>query len=154
MKLDAKHYEAIQRLIEHPFTGQTLHQLADELGVDTRTLRRWRSDPDFQAAYRAALAKWNEDMGDLRFVHRRARVEELHRLYDAASDRLDEKLKILQQIRDEVEPRLMRGFGREKTASGERIVVFEVGVAPGAQEDDGLPPEIPWGDGGLMLAGV
>ena len=86
VKLDARHHHAIQLLIDHRFTGKKKQELAVELGIRDRTLRKWIADPTFAAAYEAALARWLADLEGIRFRHRKERVKELQRLYDATPD--------------------------------------------------------------------
>jgi hypothetical protein len=45
------------RAIDAPLRGRSLDRAAAEAGVAPMTLRRWRRDPAFQAAYRDAVRR-------------------------------------------------------------------------------------------------
>ena len=113
MKTEAKHIEAVNLLISHRFSGLTLADIAAEVAVTDRTLRRWREDPDFQALYDRMLTDYIRDVESQPFAHRVDRIHELFRLYQATPDftpgkngvlyLADRKAKILKQIADEAE---------------------------------------------------
>lgn len=108
MILTDRHLAAVNFLVQQRFKGQKLGVLAKALRVTAGTLSRWRGDPDFAELYRQALVNWSMDLDDVQFRHRRARVEELQRLYEATPDEVDGKTQartkthILRQIAEEV----------------------------------------------------
>jgi hypothetical protein len=46
-------------------TGYSSTEIAEHLGVDRRTVNRWRAEPDFQEALRALQAEANAEVHDL-----------------------------------------------------------------------------------------
>ncbi|RAV03036.1 phBC6A51 family helix-turn-helix protein [Paenibacillus sp. YN15] len=66
--LDERHYRAIEMLTRVP--RMNYEEIAAELGVDRRTLYRWRERPDFQRAYKelsraVAKAKFKHMKADM-----------------------------------------------------------------------------------------
>ena len=90
MKLRTEHHYAIEQLVQHRFTSLahrlTHAEIAAQCGITERTLRNWRADADFQTALREAIETYKRDLGAVRFIHKRARLEELERLYGATPD--------------------------------------------------------------------
>ena len=86
MKLTSQHHDAISLLIEGRYGRKSLAEIAEEIGVTDRTLRRWRDEPVFQSAYSAALNIWRKDLSDIRLTERRERLTELERIYDCTPD--------------------------------------------------------------------
>ncbi|MDA0748980.1 MAG: phBC6A51 family helix-turn-helix protein [bacterium] len=86
MNISEKHYSAIQLLVLHQFDGLTQAQLAEKIGVTRRTVQNWLQDPGFVAELRAAKSKWRRKIEHIPFIHRRKRLEELQRLYEAIPD--------------------------------------------------------------------
>ena len=60
--------------------------IADELGVHPRTIKKWLADADFQAAYQDYKRRRREALEDIPFSSRRERVLALQRLYDDTPD--------------------------------------------------------------------
>lgn len=86
MVLDARHELAIQLLITHRFDGREVRDIAKEIGVQDRTLRKWRKDEAFERAYDEAFEDWKSSLEDIAYTIRRCRIEELVRLYKATPD--------------------------------------------------------------------
>lgn len=86
MVLGEKHQAAIELLVEMQFKSLKKEELAGMLGVSRNTLYRWLEDDDFKAALRAARRAWREQIDHIELVHRRARLEELSRLYRETPD--------------------------------------------------------------------
>ena len=92
MKLTIRHRSAIQLLVLHQFDGFTQAQLAEKIGCCRATLQNWFADLDFRAAHREALREWRQQIEHVKFTHRRARLEELTRLYEATPDDAPDKI--------------------------------------------------------------
>jgi len=86
MKLDSSHHAAIEGLLAGRFGRKTLAEIAAEVGISARTLRRWQAHPDFMAAYEARVEEWQRDFSDIRLAERKERIRELARMYQETPD--------------------------------------------------------------------
>ena len=81
MKIEQKHRDTAAQLVEWRFTGMPQEEMAKKIGVDRKTLFRWRQDKEFQALYHSILDEKLAGIEDSPFAHRVDRIYELHRLY-------------------------------------------------------------------------
>ena len=103
------HKRAIQLLILYRWSagrGQgsngLIQRVAEELCVTPDTVRHWRCCDHFKAEYARQLAIFQRTLDDVQLADRRERVKLLDSLYFLVDDkRVDLKLKILQELREE-----------------------------------------------------
>jgi len=78
--------------------------IAEKIGAKPDTVQNWfRTDEPFKEALATELARHRENYNDLPLALRRTRVARLSDLYDTIEDkRVDLKLKVLREIREEV----------------------------------------------------
>lgn len=90
MKLKTNHHQAIELLAANVFLERTEASIAREVGCNPKSLSRWKADPDFAQALEEARSAWfdawRRETRHLKFTHRRARLEELHRIYGKIPD--------------------------------------------------------------------
>lgn len=86
MKMKAHHRAAVELLVAEQFQDQTQEQLAAKMNVRARTLYRWMQEPAFLTLLAEAQSEWRASIDHLEYVHRRRRIEELIRLYEATPD--------------------------------------------------------------------
>ena len=86
MKITEKHEAAFEPLADNEYRGKpgrrSQPDIADDLGVHPRTIKKWKADPDFQAAYQDYKRRRRQAFEDIRFAAPRERVLELQRMYD------------------------------------------------------------------------
>lgn len=78
--------------------------IAEKVGVKPDTVQKWfmRSEP-FKEYLSQELARVKDNFNDLPLALRRTRIQRLSELYDTIEDqRVDLKLKVLREIREEV----------------------------------------------------
>jgi len=85
-QMDSRKFTAIQALIEHRFSGQTMAEIANEVGISSRQLQRWRTNPAFMEEYNKRLSEWQADLSKIRLAERRERVQALQKMFDATPD--------------------------------------------------------------------
>ena len=78
MKITEKHEAAFEPLADNEYRGRpgrrSQPDIADDLGVHPRTIKKWIADPDFQAAYQDYKRRRRQAFEDIRFAAPRERV--------------------------------------------------------------------------------
>ena len=104
------HSQAIQLLILHRWdagrgrgSNGLIRCVAKELGVKADTVKHWRLCGNFRAEFDRQLAIFQRNYDDIQLADRRERVRILDSLFFLVDDsRVELKLKILREIREEV----------------------------------------------------
>jgi hypothetical protein len=104
------HRQAIQLLILRRWdagrgrgSNGLIQQVAEELGVKPDTVKHWRICDNFRSELGRQLAIFRRNFDDIQLADRRERVKLLDSLYFLVDDtRVELKLKILREIREEV----------------------------------------------------
>ena len=143
MKIRTEHHHAIDLLIQHRFTSPaqrlTHAEIAQQCDITERTLRNWRNDADFQAALAEALDEFRRTLSAVRFAEKRARLEELERLYDATPDAYVSKvIKLKSPVADDRGQVLTDGEGQPATV----IAVQRTNVLAKARILDQIADEV------------
>ena len=104
MILNTNHKQAIQLMILDRWNPrEQSRKVANHLGVQPKTVKYWRLDPDFIAEYKRQLDIYQKNFEDVKLADRKERVKELDKLYHRIPERrVQLKVKVLDAIAREV----------------------------------------------------